>query len=222
MSPTIGFRIFVAQWPGRSAEQVEQQVSVPLEIQAAGIPDLAHLRSISVFGLSLITLIFEDGSDNFVNRQRVLEKLTQVTLPAGLNPVLGPDYSPVGQIYFYTLTSTNPQYDLMELKAIQDWELPKRFKSVPNVIDVVDFGGLTREYQVRVDPNRLISYNISIDDLNEALAANNVNAGGSFIERGQQMFNIRAEGLMRTVEDIGATVVKVQGTTPSGRGILRR
>ena len=131
----------ITQWPGRAAEEVEQQVSVPIEIQTAGLPHLTNLRSISIFGLSVVTLIFDDDSDDFMNRQRVLEKLSQVSLPPNLNPVMGPDFSPVGQIYWYTLASSNPQFDLMELKAIQDWELPKRFKSVPNVVDVSGFGG---------------------------------------------------------------------------------
>ncbi len=204
----------ITQWPGRAAEEVEQQVSVPIEIQTAGLPHLTNLRSISIFGLSVVTLIFVDESDDFMNRQRVLEKLTQVNLPSNLNPVMGPDYSPVGQIYWYTLTSSNPEYDLMELKAIQDWELPKRFKSVPNVVDVSGFGGLTREYQVRVDPNKLMGYGLSITDVNNALAANNINAGGSFIERGNQQINIREVGLVHDVADIAATVVKVQGVTP--------
>ena len=204
----------ITQWPGRAAEEVEQQVSVPIEIQTAGLPHLTNLRSISIFGLSVVTLIFDDDSDDFMNRQRVLEKLSQVSLPPNLNPVMGPDFSPVGQIYWYTLASSNPQFDLMELKAIQDWELPKRFKSVPNVVDVSGFGGLTREYQVRVDPNKLMSYGLSITDVNNALAANNINAGGSFIERGNQQINIRAVGLVRDVADIAATVVKVQGITP--------
>jgi cobalt-zinc-cadmium resistance protein CzcA len=204
----------ITQWPGRAAEEVEQQVSVPIEIQMAGIPHLTSLRSTSIFGLSLVTLIFDDESDDFKNRLRVLEKFTQLNLPQGLNPVMGPDYSPVGQIYWYTLTSTNPEYDLMELKAIQDWELPKRIKSVANVIDVTGLGGITKEYQVRLDPNKLLAYGISIDDVNKAISENNTNAGGSFIERGNQQFNIRALGLMKSTADIGATVVKVEGTTP--------
>jgi cobalt-zinc-cadmium resistance protein CzcA len=204
----------ITQWPGRAAEEVEQQVSVPIEIQMGGLPHLSNLRSVSIFGLSVVTLIFDDDSDDFMNRQRVLEKLSQANLPSGLNPVLGPDYSPVGQIYWYTLTSSNPEYDLMELKSIQDWDMPRYFKRVPNVVDVSGFGGVTREYQVKVDPNKLISYGISISDVNNALVANNINAGGSFIERGTQQLNIRAVGMMNNVDDIGATVVKVQGVTP--------
>jgi len=204
----------ITQWPGRAAEEVEQQVSVPIETQVAGIPHLTSLRSISIFGLSVVTMIFDDDSDDFKNRQRVMEKLSEVNVPPGVNPGMGPDYSPVGQIYWYTLTSTNPNIDLMELKAIQDWELPKRLKSVPDVVDVSGFGGLTREYQVRVDPNKLISYGLRITDVNNALIANNINAGGSFIERGNQQINIREVGLVRDVADIEATVVSVQGTTP--------
>src|SRR6201993_5051338 len=143
----------ITQWPGRAAEEVEQQVTIPIEIVMNGIPHLEHLRSTSLFGLSSVTMIFDDQSENDWNRQKVLERLSQVTLPSGLQPQMGTDWSPVGQIYWYTLKSTNPKYDLMELKSIQDWTLEKQFKSVPNVVDVSSFGGATREYQVRVDPN---------------------------------------------------------------------
>src|ERR1700733_5363368 len=147
----------ITQWPGRAAEEVEQQVTIPIEIQMNGIPHLTHLRSVSLFGLSSLTLIFDDESSNDWNRQKVLERLSQVTLPANLQPQMGTDYSPVGQIYFYTLKSTNPKYDLMDLKSLEDWVLEKQFKSVPNVVDVSSFGGITREYQVRVDPAKLVA-----------------------------------------------------------------
>src|SRR5438309_9961610 len=175
----------ITQWPGRAAEEVEQQVTIPIEIVMNGLPHLEHLRSTSLFGLYSVMLIVDDESENDWNRQKVLERLSQVTLPTGLQSQIGTDYSPVGQIYWYTLRSTNPRYDLMELKSLQDWVLEKQFKSVPNIVDVVSFGGITREYQVRVDPNKLISYGLSIGQVEQALAANNVNAGGSFIERGQ-------------------------------------
>src|SRR5262249_7293689 len=148
----------ITQWPGRAAEEVEQQVTIPIEIQMNGIPHLQHLRSNSLFGLSSLMLIFDDDSDNDWNRAKVLERLSQVNLPNGLQPQMGTDYSPVGQIYWYTLRSTNPRYDLMELKSLEDWTLEKEFKSVPDVVDVVSFGGVTREYQVRLDPNKLVSY----------------------------------------------------------------
>src|ERR1051325_2928370 len=148
----------ITQWPGRAAEEVEQQVTIPIEIVMNGIPHLEHLRSTSLFGLSSLMLIFDDQSVNDWNRQKVLERLSQLNLPSGLQPQIGSDYSPVGQIYWYTLHSTNPNYDLMALKSIEDWVLEKQFKSVPNVVDVVSFGGMTREYQVRIAPNRLRSY----------------------------------------------------------------
>ena len=152
----------ITQWPGRAAEEVEQQVTIPIEIQMNGIPHLSHLRSESIFGLSFVLLVFDDSSDNDWNRQKVLERLSQVSLPSGLSPQMGTDWSTVGQIYWYTLRSTNPRIDLMELKSIQDWTLLKEFKSVPNVVDVSSFGGLAREYQVRVDPNKLVSYGLTI------------------------------------------------------------
>ncbi len=204
----------ITQWPGHAAEEVEQQVTIPIEGQMNGVLHLAHLRSVSEFGLSSITLIFEEGADNLQSRQLVLEKLSQTTLPPNLTPALGPDFSPVGQLYFYTLTSTNPMYDTMELKSLQDWVLVKQLKSVPNVADVSSFGGITREFQVKTDPDKLIAYGISIGQVEQAIAANNVNGGGSFLEHGPQAFNIRAVGLMTTTADIGETVLKAQNGTP--------
>ena len=204
----------ITQWPGRAAEEVEQQVTIPLEIVMNGIPHLEHLRSTSLFGLSSITLIFDDESANDTNRQKTLERLAQVTLPPGLQPQMGTDWSPVGQIYFYTLHSSNPKFDVMDLKSIEDWTLEKQFKSVPNVVDVSSLGGMTREYQVRVDPNKLISYGLSIGQVEQQLANNNVNAGGSFIEAGLQQVNVRAIGLVDSDIDIERTVIKTQNGTP--------
>ena len=188
----------ITQWPGRAAEEVEQLVTIPLENVLNGTPQLAHLRSVSIAGLSVVILIFDDDSDNAWNRQKVLERISMVNLPANLSPTIGPDFSPVGQIYFYTLRSTNPAYDAMELKSLQDWVLVKQFKTVPNVVDVSVFGGPTREYQVRVDPAKLVSYGLSLGQVEQRLANNNVNAGGSFIEAGSQQINVREVGLIRT------------------------
>src|SRR5277367_3034931 len=203
----------ITQWPGRAAEEVEQQVTIPIEIQMAGIPHMQHLRSFSLAGLSDIKMIFDDDSVNDWNREKVLERLSQVTLPAGLQPQMGSDWSPVGQIYWYTLRSTNPAYDSMELKSIQDWKLEKQFKSVPGVVDVSSFGGITREYQVRVDPSRLIAFGLSIGQVEQQLANNNINAGGSFIEQGQQQVNVREVGLSRNVQDIENTLLKTSNGT---------
>src|ERR1700741_2415661 len=175
----------ITQWPGISAEQIEQQVTIPLENVMNGVPHVVHLRSFSLFGFSDVKLIFDDEEQNAWNRERVLERLSQVTLPAGVVPQMGTDWSPVGQIYFFTLHSTNPQYDVMELKSIEDWVVEKNFKAVPNVVDVSSFGGPTREYQVRIDPNKLISYGLSLAQVEQQLTNNNINAGGSFIESGR-------------------------------------
>jgi len=203
----------ITQWPGRAAEEVEQQVTIPIEIQMAGIPHMSHLRSFSLAGLSDVMMIFDDESVNDWNREKVLERLSQVTLPAGLTPQMGTDWSPVGQIFWYTVTSTNPQYDNMELKSIEDWTLEKQFKSVPGVVDVSSFGGMTREYQVRIDPNKLVSYGLSIGQVEQQLANNNTNAGGQFIEEGQQQVNVREVGLVTSVADIENTLLKTQTGT---------
>src|SRR6266850_7021556 len=204
----------ITQWPGISAEQIEQQITIPLEIALNGIPHVTHLRSFSLFGLSDLKLIFDDEEENFKNRERVLERLTQVTLPPGVAPQMGTDWSPVGQIYFFTLHSTNPRYDVMELKSLQDWVVEKNLKSVPDIVEVATFGGPTREYQVRLDPNKLIAYGLSIGQVEQQLTNNNVNAGGSFIEAGLQQINVREVGLVGNVHDIENTVLTTRSGTP--------
>ena len=204
----------ITQWPGISAEQIEQQVTIPLEIVMNGIPHVGHLRSFSLFGLSDLKLIFDDEEDNFKNRERVLERLSQVTLPPGVVPQMGTDWSPTGQIYFFTLHSTNPSYDVMELKSIEDWVVEKNLKAAPDIVDVASFGGPTREYQVRVDPNKLIAYGLSLAQVEQQLTSNNVNAGGSFIEQGLQQINVREVGLVRDVHDIENTVLYTKNGTP--------
>ncbi len=204
----------ITQWPGISAEQIEQQVTIPLEIVMNGIPHVVHLRSFSLFGLSDLKLIFDDESDNDWNRERVLERLSQVTLPPGVIPQMGTDWSPVGQIYFFTLHSSNPAYDPMELKSIEDWVIEKNFKQVPDIVDVASFGGPTREYQVRVDPNKLIAYGLSLAQIEQQLTNNNANAGGSFIQEGLQQINVNARGLVDRSQDIAETVILTKNGTP--------
>ena len=203
----------ITQWPGRAAEEVEQQVSIPIEIVMNGIPHLTNLRSVSLAGLSSVTMIFDDDSQNDANRAKVVERLTQVTLPQGLQPQIGTDWSPVGQIYFFTLHSTNPKYDVMELKSLEDWVIEKQLKSVPNVVDVASFGGPTREYQVRLDPDKLIAYGLNIGQVEQQIANNNVNAGGNFIEAGLQQINVREVGLVKNVTDIERTVITTKNGT---------
>ncbi|HUB51761.1 MAG TPA: CusA/CzcA family heavy metal efflux RND transporter [Terracidiphilus sp.] len=204
----------ITQWPGRSAEEIERQVTVPVEIQMAGIPKLEHLRSTTLAGLSSIMLIFDDGTTSDVNREHVMERLGQVNLPAGLTPQMGTDWSPVGQIFWYTLESTNPAYDVMELKSLEDWTLEKSFKGVPGVVDVSSFGGPTKEYQIALDPDKLVNYGLSIGQVEQQIANNNTNGGGSFIEKGAQQVNVQALGLYNGVRDIEETEVKSQNGTP--------
>ena len=204
----------ITQWPGRAAEEVEQQVTIPVEIQMNGIPHLQHVRSASLAGLSVVNLIFDDNSDNDWDRQKVLERLSQVTFPPGVAGGVGPDFSPIGSVYWYTLKSTNPNYDLMDLKSMQDWVISKYIRSVPDVVDDSSFGGITREYQIRLDPEKLISYGLSLAQIEQQLTNSNANVGGSFIEQGSQQINVRGVGLIRDVGDIEKTVIKAQNGTP--------
>ena len=204
----------VTQWPGHSAEDIEKQITVPCEIAMAGIPDMKSLRSFSLAGISSIMMSFNDASDNSWNRERVLERLSGITLPANLQPQLQTDWSPAGQIYWYTIESKNPNVDVMEQKALEDWVLQKQFKSVPGVVDVASFGGATKEYQIRLDPDNLITYGLSIAQVEQQLQSNNANAGGSFIVAGTQQINVQAQGLFEDVQQIEDTLIKTAGGTP--------
>jgi cobalt-zinc-cadmium resistance protein CzcA len=204
----------IAQWPGISAEQIEQQVTIPLETVMNGVPGVVHVRSWSIFGLSTVEMVFGDDTTDFENRERVLERLSQVSLPPGVVPQMGTDWSPVGQIYFYTLQSSNPEYDVMNLKSLETWVVEKNLKSVPGVVDVNPFGGPTREYQVRLDPDKLVDYGLSLSQVEQQLAANNANAGGSFIQEGLQQINVREVGLVQNIQDIENTVITSKTGTP--------
>src|SRR5438445_7894812 len=166
----------ITQWPGHAAEEVEQQITVPLEVQLNGVAHMTHLRSASLAGLSAITIIYDDQTTTFNTRQEVLDRLQLATLPQNVNAGIGADYSPTGQIMFYTLQSNNPKYDAMELKTLNDWRVRNQLKSVPNVVEVNIFGAPTREYQVQRDPAKLVAYGLSLNQVEQALAANNTNA----------------------------------------------
>lgn len=204
----------ITQWPGRAAEEVEQQITIPIEIQVNGIPHLLHVRSASLAGLSVVNLIFDDDSDNDWDRQKTLERLSEVTLPPTVSAQIGPDFSPIGSVYWYTLQSTNPNYDLMDLKSLQDWVVAKYMKSAPDVVDDSSFGGITREYQIRIDPDKLVSYGLSLAQVEQQLSNANANGGGSFIEQGSQQVNVREVGLVTDVQDIENTFLKTQRGTP--------
>ena len=204
----------ITQWPGHSAEDIEQQLTVPTEIAMAGVPQMKTLRSFSLAGISSIVMNFDDDSNNSWNRERVLERLNGLTLPNNLQPQLQTDWSPVGQIYWYTIDSKNPEYDVMGQKSLEDWTLGKDYKSVSGIVDVASFGGQTKEYQIRLDPDKLIAYGLSISQIEQQLQNNNTNAGGSFITAGAQQINVQAIGLYADIQQIENTVIKTQNGTP--------
>ncbi|HUJ80949.1 MAG TPA: CusA/CzcA family heavy metal efflux RND transporter [Candidatus Acidoferrales bacterium] len=200
------------QLPGLAAEEVEQLITVPLERQINGTPGLLLMRSSSTFGLSLITVLFRDGYEDYWARQRLLERINQAVLPSGAVPSLDPVAGPGGEIYRYTLESTTK--NLQELSEIQRWTVIPALKSVPGVVDDTNFGGFTSEYQLDLDPQQLQHYGIGITDVINAINSNNANAGGGRVSRGDQSYVIRGVGLMHSLEDIGATVVTQVNGTP--------
>jgi cobalt-zinc-cadmium resistance protein CzcA len=193
------------QMPGLAAEEVEQLITVPLEREINGTPGLLLMRSESTFGLSLITVLFRDGYEDYWVRQRLLERISQVTLPAGASPSLDPVSGPGGEIYRYTLESDTR--NLQELSEIQRWTVIPALKSVPGVVDDTNFGGFTTEYQLDLDPHQLEHYGLGITDIINAINSNNANAAGGRVSRGDQSYVIRGVGLMRSLADIGSTVV---------------
>jgi cobalt-zinc-cadmium resistance protein CzcA len=204
------------QMPGLAAEEVEQLITVPLEREINGTPGLLLMRSSSTFGLSLITVLFRDGYEDYWVRQRLLERISQVTLPSGATPSLDPVAGPGGEIYRYTLESDSR--NLQELSEIQRWIVIPALKSVPGVVDDTNFGGFTTEYQLDLDPKQLQHYGLGINDVINAIDNNNANAAGGRVSRGDQSYIIRGVGLMRSLADLGATVV----TQVNGAPVLVR
>jgi len=200
------------QWPGQAAEEVERLITVPIETEMNGLPGLDVVRSISLYGLSDVRLVFKDGTDNYFARERVFEKLRDVDVPDGVSPDVAPLFSPSGLVYRYVLQS--PDRSPMELKTIQDWVLSKAYKAVPGVADLSGFGGQTMQYQVVLDPNRLAGAGLSVPAVAEALGANNGNAGGGFYSEGGQFYYVRGLGRLQVPEDIGKVVLAVKNGTP--------
>ena len=201
----------ITQNPSWSAEEMEQQVTVPVETTINGTPHLQQVRSISIFGLSDVKLYFAFDSDSFRDRQEVLNRLQTLQLPNNLQPQLSP-WSPIGEIYRYQLVG--PGYTLNEIKATQDWLVRRELKQVPGIIDVTTFGGTTRQYQIIADPDRLLAYGVSLSQVLNAVQASNANAGGNYLELGDQNVNVRAVGLVHDTEDIGAIVVAEKNGAP--------
>src|SRR5262249_10448012 len=202
----------ITQAPGLAAEEVEQQVTIPLERELVGTPRLVQMRSRSTFGLSLITLAFRDGTDDYWARQRITERMADATLPAGLNPGLDPVSSPTGQILYYVLESDVK--NLRELSEIQRWTVIPELKQVPGVADVSNFGGLTTQFQLELDPQQLMRVNISLKNIEDAITANTANAGGSVLNRGELGYVVRGIGMVQTLEDMANIVVTQRNGTP--------
>ena len=202
----------ITQYLGHAAEEVEEQVTIPLERELNGIPGLQVMRSRSTFGLSLITLVFRDGVDDYWARQRIQERIAGVSLPPGANPGLDPLTSPIGEIYRYTLLSNFR--DQRELRELQQWVVIPRLKQAPGVADITNFGGETTQFQLEVDPAKLAQYNVSLAQVIAAVQSNNANAGGSIVVRGEQGYVVRGIGLIRSLQDLGNIVILAKNGTP--------
>src|ERR1700723_2020600 len=189
----------LTQNPSWSAEEMERQVTVPIETVLFGIPHLEYVRSTAIFGLSDVKLYFDYDSEYLWDRQEVLNRLQLVSLPANLSPQLSPE-SPIGEIFRYRLDG--PQYSLNELKATQDWFVTREVKQVSGIIDVASFGGSTREYIAEIDPRKLLQYNVTLPQVVSAVQSSNANVGGNYLTMGEQSINIRGLGLLRSIPEM--------------------
>ncbi|WP_454047308.1 efflux RND transporter permease subunit [Chryseobacterium sp. Marseille-Q8038] len=202
----------VTQVPGLAAEEVEQQITIPLERSLNGLPGMHVMRSKSTFGLSIITIVFDDGIDDYWARQRIQERLTDVDLPYGAQPGLDPLTSPIGEVYRYIIESNN--HSLRELTDLQKFVIIPRIKQVSGIADVTNFGGITTQFQIELDPHKLEQYNLSLSEVTETISKNNVSAGGSMLPRGNLAYVIRGIGLVKDLNDLGKIVVKTQNGVP--------
>ncbi len=202
----------ITQWPGHAAEEVERLITVPVEVGMNGIPRMTALRSISLYGLSDVRMTFQDRTDNYFARQRVFDRIPDLSLPEGVTPSVAPLFSPSGLIYRYVLES--PDRSPMELKTFEDWVVERAYRSVDGVADDSGLGGETMQYQVLLDPARIAGAGLSVPDVVAALAANNGNAGGGFYSQGGQFYYVRGLGRLQTLEDIGNVVLAVHNGTP--------
>ncbi|MGA9333986.1 MAG: CusA/CzcA family heavy metal efflux RND transporter [Rudaea sp.] len=202
----------VTQWPGHAAEEVERLITVPIERGMNGIPHTATMRSVSLYGLSDVTLNFDDATDNYFARQRVFNRMSDLDLPSGVTPSVSPLTAPSGLIYRYVLQSSDRSP--MELKTLDDWTIAPQFRAIPGVADDSGFGGGTMQYQVLLDPLKVAATGLSAPQVEAALAANNGNAGGGFYTQGSQFYYVRGLGRMKTLADIGNVVIAVHNGTP--------
>jgi len=203
----------ITLFPGHAAEEVERLVTIPIESVMNGIPGRVSLRSVSLFGLSQITIVFEDNADNATIRNLASQLLGSVSLPPGANASLSPDATPIGEVFRYTLRAPKG-FPATEVRALEDWVVEKKFRSVPGVVDINPFGGLTKQYQVLIDPAKLKSYALTLQQVFTALANSNTNAGGSYVEHGSELYVVRGLGFVRSIADIEAIAVDTRGGTP--------
>lgn len=201
----------ITQWPGRSAEEVEKFVTLPISKEVNTIPKKAEVRSISLFGLSVVTIIFEDGIDDFYAQQYAANRLQGIALPEGAAADIEPPSGATGEIFRYVIKSSLP---IREVTAIQDWVIERELVSVPGVADVVSFGGEEKIYEIRINPTELVNYDLSPLDVYEAVSNSNINVGGDVIQRGDQAYVVRGIGLLDKIEDIENILITVKGTTP--------
>jgi cobalt-zinc-cadmium resistance protein CzcA len=202
----------VTQYPGQAPEEVEKLISLPIEKDMNGLPHLINMRSVSIFGLSVVTLTFDDDAEDYFSRQQVLERLGAVSLPSEVSPVLGPLTTGVGEIYRYRIEA--PHYPLVDQRALQDWVIERNLRSVQGVADVVAFGGGVKQYQIEVDPDQLRDYKLTLPDVYQAVASNNANTGGGYIEHGYEALVVRGAGLLKSAEEIGDIVVASRDGVP--------
>ncbi|MBI3400901.1 MAG: efflux RND transporter permease subunit [Acidobacteria bacterium] len=201
--------VVISVYPGHAAEEIEQQVSVPIERALNSVPSVIARRSRTIFGLSVVELTFEYGTNDYFARQVVLEKLRGADLPDGVTPTLGPLSTPIGELYRYTLEGSG--YDSRQLREIEDWTIEPRLLQVPGVTDITPFGGLIKQYQIEVDPVALTKYGLSIRDIAQAVDSNNQNAGGALLDNRQQGLVVRGVGLIQSVNDVENVVVTASG-----------
>jgi cobalt-zinc-cadmium resistance protein CzcA len=208
----VSFQV-ITLFPGHAAEEVERLVTIPIENQMNGIPKRTSIRSITLFGLSQVTITFEDDADVDFVRNQAAQSLAAVDLPPGAQAGLSPNATPVGEIYRYTLKAPKG-FPEVEIKALEDWVVERQFRTVPGIVDVVGFGGPTKQYQVLIDPAKLRSYGISLKQVFDALSNGNQNAGGSYIEHGPELYIVRGLGFVQSLEDIRNISVDTRGGTP--------
>lgn len=202
----------VTQYPGQAPEEVEKLISLPIEKEMNGLPHMINMRSVSIFGLSVVTLTFDDAAEDYFSRQQVLERLKTVSLPAEVKPILGPLTTGIGEIFRYRIEA--PGVPLVEQRALQDWMIERTLRSVQGVADVVAFGGGIKQYQVQVDPDRLRNYKLTLPEVYQAIAANNANIGGGYLDHGHEALVVRGTGLLKSGDEIGNIVVASQDGVP--------